>query len=141
MREAMSIDYNNPTFQPFPYNNNRTAWRPIGFPIIMVVPRRRDITGETISNSQVFNVKVLIENVPQEARVAGHDHVGLLYPDRELYAITLSSQDLANRLIPIEDLDVYRDGEIVNDPPPSHRAMNGGEAAGREDRNQPCGIL
>lgn len=104
----MSVDYNNPTFQAFPYNNNRTAWRPIGFPVVMVVPLRRDVTGMPIANSQVFNVKVLIENVPREARVAGHDHVGLRYPDRELYAETIDSLELADRLIDLSNVDYYR---------------------------------
>lgn len=112
----MSIDHNNPTFQAFAYNNNRTAWRPIGFPVIMVVPRRKDVIGAPIANSQVFNVKIIIENVPREARVAGHDNIGLLYPDEELYVETLSSQDLGDRVIDVSNLDVYRDGQIVDNP-------------------------
>lgn len=110
----MTIDYNNPTFQAFSYNNNRTAWRPIGFPVIMVVPYRRDVTGLPIANSQVFNVKVLIEDVPREARVAGHDHVGLLYPDRELYAETIDTLELADRIIDLTNVTYYRDGVEVD---------------------------
>ena len=112
----MSIDHNNPTFQTFPYNNNRTAWRPIGFPTIMVVPRRRDVTGSPIANSQVFNVKILIESVPRAARVAGHDHIGMLSPDKELYAVNIDSLELADCIIDMIGIVFYRDGEIVTDP-------------------------
>jgi len=110
----MTVDYHNPTFQPFPYNNNRTAWRPIGFPVIMVVPHRRDIVGIPLANSQVFNVKVLIEDVPREARVAGHDHVGLRFPDRELYAETIDTLELADRILDMKNLEYYRDGVEVD---------------------------
>lgn len=112
----MSIDRNKPTFQLLPYNNNRTAWRPIGFPAIMVVPRRFDAVGHPLPNSQVFNVRVLIESVPREARVAGHDHVGIRYPDRELYARTINYQELAERVIDLDDVDIYRDGQLIEEP-------------------------
>lgn len=93
----------NPSFSLFPVNNDRTGWKPFGLPVIMVVPYRRDTNDTPISNSQVFNVKVYIEDVPRSARVSGHDHIGLRFPDRELFSISLNSLDLTERIINLEN--------------------------------------
>lgn len=109
----MSIDRNKPSFVLFPVNNNRTAWRPVGLPMIMVVPKKRDFVGFPIPNSGVFDVKILIENTPREALVAGHDHIGLRFPDAELYAKYLSSLDLSESLIDLNAVTIYRNGESI----------------------------
>ena len=106
-------DLNSPTFNLFPINNNRTAWRPYGLPIILAVPHKRSILGVPNANSMVFNVKVRIENVPNFAYVAGHDHVGLKFPNNELYGKTLDSMSLAERLIDVASLTYYRNGTEI----------------------------
>lgn len=98
----MKFDKNNPSFQLAPVNNNRTAWRPFGLPIILAVPHKRTQSGTGISNSQVFNVKLYIEDVPEEARVIGHNNIGIRSPDRELYAETINTTQLAERIINIK---------------------------------------
>lgn len=108
-----TIDYNRPNFYLYPVNNNRTAWRPFGLPVILVVPHKYDSYGDPIPNSMVFEVEIYIEDVPQEAFVVGHDNIGLRFPDRELYRQNLNSLDLADRIIPIADLDITRDGVSV----------------------------
>ena len=110
----MSIDKNKPSFYLFPVNNNRTGWRPVGLPVILVVPRKRDASGSTIPNSNVFNVKVLIENTPRSSLVAGHDHVGLRYPDAELYAKYLTSLDLADCIIDLNAVTIYHNDVVVS---------------------------
>lgn len=107
------IDNNNPSFVMLPINNDRTAWRPIGFPVVMAVPRKRDAAGEAIPNSQVYDVKVYIESVPRSALVAGHTNVGLRFPDRELYAKYLTALDLAERLIDVSNYPITRNGVEV----------------------------
>lgn len=107
-------DVNNPSFVLFPVNNDRTGWRPFGLPVIMVVPNRRTLTGSTISNSQVFNVRVFIEDVPREARVAGHDNVGVRFPDRELFVETIDSFGLAERIIDPSQYTFTRDGQEID---------------------------
>lgn len=92
-------EQHRPSFVLFPVNNNRTAWRPFGLPIILIEPHRRQINGSPLANSDVFNVRIAIENVPRVARVVGHNHMGLLYPDSELYTHNISTQDLLTRLI------------------------------------------
>lgn len=92
-------DFHNPTFALFPINNDRTAWRPVNKPVILVEPDRRDPLGNPIELSQVSNVRIAIEDVPQQAVVAGHDNVGLLYPEKELFAVTISTTELYDRLI------------------------------------------
>lgn len=103
----------NPSFALFPINNDRTGWRPFGLPVIMVVPNRRDINDNPIPNSQVFNIKVFIENVPREARVAGHDHIGMRFPDRELFAVTVDSLGLAERIIKPNNYTFMRDNDEI----------------------------
>ena len=105
---------NNPSFCLMPINNDRTGWASFGLPVIMVVPNRRDMSGSQLTNSQVFNVRIFIENVPQKARVAGHDHVGVYYPDRELYSETIDSFKLAERLIDPSQYTFTRDGVEVD---------------------------
>ena len=109
-------DLNSPTFNLFPINNNRTAWRPYGLPIIMAVPHKRSILGVSNANSMVFNVKVRIENVPNFAYVAGHDHVGLKFPNNELYGKSLDAMALAERLIDVSSLIFYHQGKQIAHP-------------------------
>ena len=97
MAEVTKI--HNPSFNLFPVNNDRTAWRPVGLPVILVVPDRRDSFGNPIDNSDVFNIRVAIEDVPRKSLVAGHDHVGLLSPDKELFAENISRLELSERQI------------------------------------------
>lgn len=92
-------DFHNPSIVLFPVNNNRTAWRPIGSPAILVEPDRTDPLDNPIEMSQVSDVRIIIEDVPQRAAIAGHDNIGLFSPDRELFAINVSRADLQRRLI------------------------------------------
>lgn len=107
-------DLHSPSFKMGAVNNNRTAWRPVSEPVILTVPHRRDASGTAIANSQVFNVRVYIEDVPKEALVAGHDHVGIRYPDKELYAVTLNAIELAEKQMDLNGLIVTRDGAPID---------------------------
>ncbi len=111
----MAIDRNLPTFSIFPVNNNRTAWRPFGLPVILVVPNRKDPAGTSIENSEIYNVRIYIEDVPRSAFVAGHQNVGIRYPDKDLYSKSLSSLDLADRKINLSLAYIYKivDGDEI----------------------------
>lgn len=107
------IDRNQVSFYLFPVNNNRTAWRPIGLPILMVVPRRKIFRSTyeyiQVENSDVQNVSIYIENVAQNAYVVGQDHIlkdgsQLRYPAREQYRVVLSDYDLKQLLLTNEVL-------------------------------------
>jgi hypothetical protein len=91
----------SPSFLLFPTNNNRTAWKPVKFPVILVATNRYDPLGIPIDNSEIFNVRIYIENVPHEARVAGHQHIGMRFPDRELYARNIQPLELSDKYIPL----------------------------------------
>lgn len=110
----MAVDQHNPSFVLFPVNNNRTAWRPFGLPMILVVPHKRDAAGATIPNSQIFGVRIYIEDVPREARVAGHQHIGIRFPDKELYAETVDAIELADRLLDLQSLNFLHNGEEID---------------------------
>lgn len=111
---VINLDRHQPAFYYFPTNNNRTAWRPYGMPTILVVPHKRDVLEKTIFNSSVFNVRIYVEDVPSYAYVAGQDHIGLKFPDKELYGISLDSLILADKLIPIQELSYYRNGVLID---------------------------
>lgn len=110
---AAITNRHQPSFVLFPVNNNRTAWRPFGLPVIMVVPHKRDSTGGPLASSGAFNVRIFIEDVPQESLVAGHDHIGQRFPDKELRAETVDSLELADRAIDISDYQFSRNGSTV----------------------------
>ena len=110
---ATVTDNNSPSFSIFPINNDRTGWRSFGLPVILVVPHRRDPLDGSIANSQVFNIRIFIEDVPRAARIAGHDHVGQRFPDRELFVETVDSLELADRLIDVSQQPITRDGESI----------------------------
>lgn len=111
----MSIIQNTnvPQFVLFPINNNRTAWKNFGLPTILVVPHRRDGLGLTIPNSNIFSVRIFIEDVPKEAKIAGHQNIGKRYPDRELYRRNVTTLELANRSIDLRNYSITRDGVVV----------------------------
>lgn len=111
---ATLTEEHQPSFVLFAVNNNRTAWRSFGLATVLIVPHRRDAGGNPIDNSHVSNVRIAIEGAPTEALVGGHDHVGLRFPDRELFARTISTTELLDRQI---ELSLYSfqksDGTIV----------------------------
>jgi hypothetical protein len=112
---ATVTEFHNVSWAQFPHSNDRTAWREFGLPMILVEPDRRDGNGNPINNSNVISVRIAIEDVPREARVAGHDHVGLLFPDRELYARTLTLAELYDRQIDHETQEYFAaDGTPIN---------------------------
>lgn len=111
---AELIDSNNPSFILLPVNNNRTAWRPFGLPVVMVVPHKRDASGLALPNSSIFSIRVYIEDVPQEARVAGHQNIGRRFPNKELYAETIDSIELADRMIDLSNVTITRNGIEVS---------------------------
>jgi len=106
-------DQHNPYFVLYPVNNNRTAWRPVSAPFILVVPHRRDVADNPISNSQIFNARIYIENVPQEAKVTGHDHIGIRFPDKELYSYDIDAIELSERILDINNITITRNGEEI----------------------------
>lgn len=101
-------------FLLMPVNNDRTAWAAYGLPTLIIVPHKRDVQGNDLADGDPWNVRIYVENVPQEARVAGHDHVGLRFPDRELYGINISWTDILDRQIITESQAYVRNGIIID---------------------------
>lgn len=107
-------DTNNPSFLLFPVNGNRTAWRPVSLPVVLIVPHRRDRTGFPIDDSQVFDVRIYIENTPRQSLVAGHNHIGVKYPDHELFISHVDAFELAaNQIDPSAHDIVDATGQVV----------------------------
>lgn len=99
------MDRHNPSFFLLPVNNNRTAWQKVRLPVVMVVPHAR-----RSSDSSTFNLRIFIEDVPQEAFVSGHDNIGRRHPDRERYAVNLTQFSLTEKFIDTGDYPFF-DGQ------------------------------
>jgi hypothetical protein len=92
-------DRHQPSWLLMPANNDRTAWRDFGLPILLCVPHSRDAEGIPLKNSTVLDAMVAIEGAPNEALVAGPEHIGLRFPDHELFRRTLSLAEILDRAI------------------------------------------
>lgn len=102
-----------PSFILFPFNNTRTAWRPIGFPIVLVVPFGLFPDGSNRNEGSIFfseqnALQISIEGAPERARVVGHNNIGKYSPSTFLYTEYLSYQELYDRQI-IPSLYPYYD--------------------------------
>ena len=117
------IDRHNPSFYLFPINNNRTAWKPIGLPLILVAPHVKTADGVELENGQILSIRAYIEDVAQNAFVAGQDHIlkdgtQLKYPAKELYSVTLTLDEIVRSIIKLDAQD-YKDknGVPLTRPP------------------------
>lgn len=95
--------------QPFwhflPYINNRTAWKPISFPAILIIPFGASTSGNPLSQSAPKDVTISILDVIRRNKVAGHQYKDVFFPDAELYTVTITSLELSKRLIDISDFE------------------------------------
>ena len=64
----------NPSFLRYPIQNDRTGFKPVWLPVILIVPVRRTTEGLGLVNSEVWDVKYFIADAPDQAKVAGHTH-------------------------------------------------------------------
>lgn len=113
---AKLTDFNNPSFVMMPVNNNRTAWKPFAAPVMLIVPHKRNANGLALPNAATFGVRIYIEDVPREAKVAGHQNIGRRFPDKELYARTITALELAERQLDPDGLLITRDDVEVSEP-------------------------
>lgn len=101
--------------QPFwaflPFINNRTAWKPVSFPAVLIIPFGSDSSGNPLSKSAPKDVTVSILDVVRRNKVAGHQYKDVFFPDRELYTLTISGVELSSKLLDLNDFVV--DGDYV----------------------------
>lgn len=100
----LKINLNQAVFNVLPYNNNRTAWRPISFPIVLTVPYSKSLDGEPIEYGNIYYddihaVIIEIEGAPERAKVAGHTNIGKYVPDQSLYTVNITYQELLSKQI------------------------------------------
>jgi len=96
-----TIDRFNPTFALFPIQNNRTAWKPVYLPAILVIPQMRSSVGNDVPKAMVSDIKFYIEDAPGKAKVSGFEHIGLYVPQYERFVKTISNLDLNNYTIDV----------------------------------------
>jgi len=97
-------DRHQPSWLLLPANNNRTAWRPFGLPMVLAVPHSRLASGEPLANAEILDCVIVIEGTAHESLVAGPDHIGLHYPAGELYRQTLTYGEVYKRQIATDNL-------------------------------------
>ncbi len=105
---ATITERNNPSFVMFPFHTNRTAWRPFGAPMILVVPHTRDRSGRRIEGSEVTKVRIFV-NPQGPVPVAGHDNIGVFKPEFDVYVKEIPQIDLGPRIIRSSNF-TYLDG-------------------------------
>lgn len=105
---ARIVDRFQPSFSLFPINNNRTGYQPVNVPLILVIPYRR-VNGAPVTDSGITNLRFFIEDAPGPSPVAGFQNRGIFVPDRERFAISISSEQLASVQIDVSAQD-FTDG-------------------------------
>lgn len=99
-----------------PYINNRTAWRPISFPAVLIIPFGADDKGRPLAQSAPRGISVSILDTTRRNRVSGPFAQGLYFPARELFTLALNSSEIADRRIDTHDFPISVDptkGEIL----------------------------
>lgn len=101
--------------QPFwaflPFINNRSAWKPVSFPAVLIVPFGSNSVGEPLSQSAPSDVSVSILDVVRRNKVAGHQYKDVFFPDRDLFTVSVSGGELASKLLDLGDFVV--DGDYI----------------------------
>jgi hypothetical protein len=88
-----------------PHHTNRTAWRPVSLPIILVIPFSRDAENKKIADSGIVytncprpGLRIYIRDIEtSKTPYAGHDNKNKYNPDFNYYQIEISLADLATR--------------------------------------------
>lgn len=86
-----------PSFFRFPIQNDRTGWKPVWTPTVLVVPWYRDGFGNVINCSSVNRVTFSIEETsvtPVAGHVYGPHDVGIYNPDLNIYSVTLTDEPI-----------------------------------------------
>lgn len=107
------------TQRPFwtllPYINNRTAWRPVSFPAILVVPFGANSNGQPLAQSSPLGVRISILDTIRRNRVSGPFEPNVFFPNRELFTISLNTAEIAARQLDINDFEITGDTiKIIN---------------------------
>jgi len=110
----MSIipEHRNPDFYLFPIQNNRTAYKPVFLPVVLFVPWVRSISGASIPNSKVSNVRFFIEDVNGLVPVADIKNKGIFVPDFDRFRIEISNFELGNYKIDISNRRFFDQNDI-----------------------------
>lgn len=98
-----------PFWHFLPYINNRTGWKPIGFPAILIVPFGIDGNGNLLTRTQPRSIEISILDTIRRNKVSGHQNIDLFYPDRELFTESLSVADISRRMIDTSDFQTDSD--------------------------------
>lgn len=101
MPAAPPVDRDQPSFLRFPIQNDRTGFKPVSLPVILVVPGRRNENGTALAGSQVFDVKYFVAKAPDPAKVAGPFNTEKLIPQLSQFVVNINSLQLLDVLIDV----------------------------------------
>jgi hypothetical protein len=98
-----------PFWHFLPYINNRTGWKPIGFPAILIIPFGIDGNGNLLTRTQPRSIEISVLDTIRRNKVSGHQNRDLFYPYRELFTEHLNIGEISRRIIDISDFDTDDD--------------------------------
>jgi phage tail P2-like protein len=98
-----AIDRYQPSFLRFPIMNDRTGFKPVALPVILIVPGRRNENGTTLAGTEVFDVKYFIAKAPDPAKVAGPFNTNKLIPQLNQFVVELNALQLHDVLIDVSN--------------------------------------
>lgn len=125
MPDAPALERYQPGFFRFPIQNNRTGYKPVYLPMILVVPGRRTAQGTGLQGSGVFNVKFYVTDAPDPAIVAGQFIFpppsgvpiinNVVVPQLERFVVNISTQQLQDVQLDPSSRQFYNtDGDPID---------------------------
>jgi hypothetical protein len=111
MPAAAPPDRYQPSFFRFPIQNDRTGFKPVYLPVILVVPGRRTNTGTPLAHSEVRDVRFFVVDAPEPSVVAGSFiftptgavQNNLLVPQLSRFVFNVTTLELSDVLISVRD--------------------------------------
>ena len=96
-----------PSYTLFPNNNDRTAWKPFGYPVVLTIPGRRTKEGLEVAGTLPESLTIRVLGAPDRPFVNGHDHVGERFPEEIVYIKTIDAVELLSLQIDTSIQDFY----------------------------------
>lgn len=105
-----------PSYTLFPNNNDRTAWKPFGYPVVLTIPGRRTKDGLEVAGTLPASLTIRVLGAPDRPFVNGHDHVGERFPEEIVYTRTIGVTELLSLQIDTKIQDFYDKNNILVEP-------------------------
>lgn len=117
MSAAPPIERYQPGFLRFPMQNDRTGFKPVFLPIILIIQGRRTTNGTPLANSGISDLRYYVTDAPDPSLVAGPFNTGLLIPTLSRFVVPVSAQQMA-------DVQISLQGRTFIDPQGNQKSFD-----------------